>query len=219
MADVKLTAKTRSEFGKGAARRLRRDDQIPAVLYGHGTDPVHIALPGHATLLALRQPNVLLEIDIQGGKNELALPKQVQRDPIRGTIEHVDLLIVKRGEKVVVQVPVVVTGEVVKEGMLMQDLTELEVEAPATNIPSEVELSIEEMEIGDRITVADVKLPEGVTATGDPEALVVQITNAPTEEDLAADLPEEGAEADEAAEGEEAAESDEAADGEEATEE
>lgn len=219
MAEVKLTAKTRSEFGKGAARRLRRDDQIPAVLYGHGTDPVHIALPGHATLLALRQPNVLLEIDIQGGKNELALPKQVQRDPIRGTIEHVDLLIVKRGEKVVVQVPVVVTGEVVKEGMLMQDLTELEVEAPATNIPSEVELSIEEMEIGDRITVADVKLPEGVTATGDPEALVVQITNAPTEEDLAADLPEEGAESDEAAEGEEATESDEAADGEEATEE
>src|SRR3982751_4025309 len=109
MPEVKLTAESRTEFGKGAARRLRRAAKIPAVLYGHGADPVHVALPGHATMLALKHANALLALDL-GGTTTLALPKAVQRNPVRGVIEHVDLLIVRRGERVTVEVPLHVTG-------------------------------------------------------------------------------------------------------------
>ena len=198
--EIKLSAETRTEFGKGASRRLRRAGQVPAVLYGHGTDPQHIALPGHATLLALREANALLSIDIAGSATQLALPKQVQRDPIRGDIEHVDLLIVKRGEKVEVEVPVLTVGEAAKETLVMVELASVTVMAEATNLPNEIEVSIEGLEAGTIITYADLKLPEGVEFVGDPETLVVNIAHPVTDVDLGEDA-EETAEAAEAAEG------------------
>lgn len=193
MADHPLTATRREEFGKGAARRIRRAGDIPAVLYGHGTDPVHLTLPGRETFLALRQANVLFTITIEGEKKPLlALPKQVQRDPILPIIEHVDLLLVKAGEKVTVEVPIVIVGEV-REGIVNQELQTLAIEASATSIPSEIEVTVTGLEVGAHITIADIALPEGATATDDPETLVLGVI-----------LPAAEAPAD-AAEGEEAA--------------
>lgn len=208
MAEVKLSAETRSEFGKGAARRIRRADKIPAVLYGHGTDPVHITLPGHETLLALREDNALLAIDIEGD-SKLALPRQIQRDPLKGTIEHVDLLIVRRGEKVVVDVAIQTEGEAAPETLVVLDRNTVSVEAEATNIPSYVIVSIEGMEAGSQVLAGDLDLPAGATLNEEEDILIVNVTNAPTQEELEADLEVEGAEAaegDEEAEGEEAAE-------------
>ncbi|MCC2593593.1 50S ribosomal protein L25/general stress protein Ctc [Tessaracoccus sp. OS52] len=173
---TQLNASTRTEFGKGAARRTRRAGQIPAVLYGHGTDPVHIALPGQETFLALRQANVLLDIAVDGAKNLMALPKQVQRDPITHAVEHVDLLIVTAGEKVSVEVALIVTGEAERGSLVNHDLNTLTVEAPATAIPNEIEVSVEGLVIGDQILVKDLVLPEGVSTHVDPEALVVNVT-------------------------------------------
>ena len=202
MADVAINATTRTEFGKGAARRLRRAGQTPAVLYGHGTDPVHLALPAQDTFLALRTPNVLLEITIDGeAKPVLALPKQVQRDPISPLIEHVDLLLVKAGEKVAVDVPLVLVGEAERGSMVNHDLTALAVLAPATNIPTEFEISVEGLEIGAQILVSDVVLPDGVEANTDPETLVLSVVVIP-----AAEEAEEGAGDEAAAEGADAAE-------------
>jgi large subunit ribosomal protein L25 len=198
MAEIKLDAETRTEFGKGAARRLRRDQKVPAVMYGHGTDPVHIALPAHATLLALREANALLDIQLPGGESELALPKQVQRNPIRDEIEHVDLVIVKRGEKVVVEVPVVLLGEVA-EGMVNQDRTFVNIKAEATNIPRELEFDISKLQIGTQITLGDLVLPEGSELEDPADDLLLSVQAARAEE-VAAPV-----EAEEAAEGEEAA--------------
>ena len=145
MPESKLSAASRSEFGKGAARRLRRAKQVPAVLYGHGTDPVHISLPAHETQLALRAANVLLTIEIDGGKAQLALPKQVQRDPVRGTVEHIDLVIVRKGEKVTVQVPLVTVGEHSSEVMIMMDQNSLTLEVEATHIPSQIEIDVTDL--------------------------------------------------------------------------
>lgn len=195
MAEITLVAESRSEFGKGAARRLRRAGQVPAVLYGHGTDPVHIALPGHATLLALRQANALLSIEVPGEAAQLALPKQVQRDPIRGFIEHVDLLLVRRGEKVSVEVAIVTTGEATPNTMVSIEHSTITVLAPATSIPSEIEVSIEGAEAGTQILLGDLQLPENVEIAGDPEALVVNITNAPSQAQLDAEMAEAEAEA------------------------
>ncbi|MDO5675977.1 MAG: 50S ribosomal protein L25/general stress protein Ctc [Propionibacteriaceae bacterium] len=195
-ADAQLNATTRTEFGKGASRRLRRDGATPAVLYGHGTDPVHLALPAQETFLALRTVNALLEISVEGEKKPvLALVKQVQRNPIRPVIEHIDLLLVKAGEKVQVDVPLVVVGEAERGSLLNQDLQSLTVMAPAIDIPTEFEVSVEGLEIGAQILVSDVVLPEGVEAMIEGDTLIVSV-NAPVVE----------AEADEAAEGEEAAE-------------
>ncbi len=202
MADIiELTAQKRTEFGKGAARRIRRDDKVPAVVYGHGTEPQHVTLPGHETLLALRAANALLNIQIAGDKELLALPKQVQRDPIKGFIEHVDLLIVKRGEKVTVEVPIILTGEAAAETLVNQDLNTLALEVDALNIPEQLEVSIEGMEAGSQVTVADIELPAGATFGGEAaETLIVGINEA-VELDVESD-----AEGDEAAEGEEGAE-------------
>ncbi|MDR0836742.1 MAG: 50S ribosomal protein L25/general stress protein Ctc [Propionibacteriaceae bacterium] len=175
MAEIKLEAETREEFGKGAARRTRRAGRIPAVIYGHGTDPVHISLPAHATALALRQANVLLEIELPGAANLLALPKQVQRDPIRDSIEHVDLIIVKRGEKVTVEVQLVVSGDVVAEGIINQDRTYVAINAEATHIPNEIDVSVEGLEIGSQVTLGDLVLPTGAELAEDPELLVLSI--------------------------------------------
>src|SRR5664279_2001099 len=145
MADqVTLSATQRSEFGKGAARRLRRAHQVPAVLYGHGADPVHISLPGHETQLALRVANVLLEIDIEG-KKQLALPKQVQKDPVNGNIEHVDLVIVRRGEKVSVQVQLVTVGEHSSDVMVVMDQNTITLEVEATHIPTQIEIDVTDL--------------------------------------------------------------------------
>lgn len=193
MAEIKLTAEMRTEFGKGAARRIRRAHKVPAVLYGHGTDPIHITLPGHETQLALRGANALLSIDVDGG-NQLALPKQVQRDPIRRTIEHVDLVIVRRGEKVTVDVPVHIEGEAAPGTLVVVDHNSLPIEAEAMHIPNEIVVSIEGLEPGSQILASQVELPEGSILAIDPETLVVNLTQAPTQDQLDAELAEAEAE-------------------------
>ncbi|MGW2700671.1 50S ribosomal protein L25/general stress protein Ctc [Streptomyces sp. NPDC001340] len=197
MSEVKLAAETRTEFGKGAARRIRRASKVPGVLYGHGSDPLHLTLPGHDLLLALRTPNVLISLDIDGKTNELAIPKSVQRDPLKGFLEHVDLLLVKRGEKVTVEVPVHAEGELAAGGNLLEHvLNALPVEAEATHIPEALTVSVEGLEAGASVLAKDVKLPSGVTLAVDEDAVVLQVLQAQVEEAV------EG----EAAEGEEAAE-------------
>lgn len=215
MPEVKLTAELRTEFGKGAARRIRRAHKVPAVLYGHGTDPIHITLPGHETLLALRQANALLSIDVDGS-SQLALPKQVQRDPIKHTIEHVDLVLVRRGEKVTVEVQVVVEGEAAPDTLVDIIANTVSVEAEATAIPQQITVSIEGAAAGTQVLAKDLELPEGSTVQLDPESLVVNITNAPTAAEVEAELAEAEAEAGiepTVAEGEEPAEGEAAAEG------
>lgn len=188
MSDHTLTAALRTEFGKGAARRLRRADQIPAVVYGHGTDPIHLALPGHETLLALRTANALLTLNIEGGESQLALAKQVQRDPVKGFIKHVDLIIVRRGEKVVVEVQVSVLGEAAPDTVVMVDAQTVALEVEATNIPETIEVSIEGLEAGSQILAKDLQLPEGAKIHDDEDLLVVNITQQVSEEALEAEL-------------------------------
>ncbi|MFF7968205.1 50S ribosomal protein L25/general stress protein Ctc [Streptomyces sp. NPDC007903] len=198
MSEVKLTAESRTEFGKGAARRIRRDNKVPGVLYGHGSDPLHLTLPGHELLLALRTPNVLIALDIDGKTNELAIPKSVQRDPLKGFLEHVDLLLVKRGEKVTVEIPVVAEGELAPGGNLLEHvLNALPVEAEATHIPESVTVSVEGLEAGASVHAKDIKLPKGVSLAVEDDAVVLQV--------LAAQV-EEPAEEEAAVEGEESAE-------------
>ncbi|MFE0386604.1 50S ribosomal protein L25/general stress protein Ctc [Streptomyces bungoensis] len=183
MSEVKLSAETRTEFGKGAARRVRRDNRVPGVLYGHGTDPVHLTLPGHELLLALRTPNVLISLDIDGKSNELAIPKSVQRDPIKGFLEHVDLLLVKRGEKVTVEIPVHTEGELAPGGYLLEHvLNTLPVEAEATHIPESVTVSVEGLEAGASILAKDIPLPSGTKLAVDEDAVVLQVLAAQAEE-------------------------------------
>ncbi|GAA0668435.1 50S ribosomal protein L25/general stress protein Ctc [Streptomyces thermocarboxydovorans] len=182
MSEVKISAETRTEFGKGAARRIRRADKVPGVLYGHGSDPVHLTFPGHEMLLALRTPNVLISLDIDGKSNELAIPKAVQRDPIKGFLEHVDLLLVKRGEKVRVDVPVHAEGELAPGGNLLEHvLDSLPVEAEATHIPEHVTVSVEGLSSGDSVHAKDIELPSGVTLAVDEDAVVLQVLAAQTE--------------------------------------
>jgi large subunit ribosomal protein L25 len=192
--EVKLTAELRTEFGKGAARRIRRAHKVPAVLYGHGTAPIHISLPGHETLLALRTANALLSIEVNGS-SQLALPKQVQRDPLKHTIEHVDLVIVRRGEKVTVDVRVQLEGEAGPETLVVVDHNSIPIEAEATDIPQQIVVSVEGLPPGTQILARDLQLPAGSTVDLDPETLIVNITNAPTVEALEAELAEAEAEA------------------------
>jgi large subunit ribosomal protein L25 len=177
VSEVKLSAQPRSEFGKGAARRLRREHLVPAVLYGHGAEPVHVALPGHATMLALKNANALLDIDINGD-SQLALPKDVQRHPIRATIEHVDLLIVRRGERVTVDVQLHIVGEPGPGGMVSIELTSLSIEAEATSIPQGIEFSIEGAAIGTQVHASGIPLPAGATLVTDPDTMVVLVSDA-----------------------------------------
>jgi large subunit ribosomal protein L25 len=208
--EVKIAAESRTQFGKGAARRLRREGKVPGVLYGHGSDPVHIALPDHDLMLALKTSNVLLEVHLEG-KDQLALPKQVQRDPVRHTLEHVDLLIVRRGEKVHVEVPINVTGTVVPGGLLDTILNTIEVEAEATHIPQSLEVDVEGLEVGGSIHAGQIALPSGTVLITDPEATVLHVLAAQTAEQYEAELAGEPAEG-EAAAGEAGAETAEAAD-------
>ena len=199
MPEVRIVAEPRTEFGKGAARRVRRAGRVPAVLYGHGTDTRHVTLPGHELLMALKTPNVLIELDGLSGRSQLTLPKAVQRDPIRGRIEHVDLILVRRGEKVTVEVPVQVTGEVEPGGLLDQQKVRLAVEAEATQIPQAIEVDVAGMDIGAAVHAGELTLPQGVTLMAEPDALVLHVLAAPTAEQIEAELGEVPAEEEAAA--------------------
>ena len=213
MPEVRIAAQPRTEFGKGAARRTRRAGLVPAVLYGHGEETRHVVLPGHELMLALKTPNVLIQLDGIPGVTGLALPKSVDRDPIKGFIEHADLILVRRGEKVTVEISVRVSGEVSPDGMLDQQVVLLPVEAEATNIPDGIDVSVEGMEVGASLHASDLQLPEGTTLQVDPETLILHVLAAPTAEQLEAELGEtQAAEVPEPvgeAEGEPAAEGDE----------
>ncbi|MDS1272111.1 50S ribosomal protein L25/general stress protein Ctc [Lipingzhangella sp. LS1_29] len=185
MSEVRIAAEPRTEFGKGAARRVRRAGKVPAVLYGHGTQPRHIALPGHELMLALKTPNVLLRVDGVEGRDNLVLPKAVQRDPIKGFLEHVDLIVVKKGEKVNVEIPVNLVGEISSGGVLTQELVSVEVLTEATHIPEGVDYDVSGLEVGVHVTAADLDLPAGTELSGDPEAMVFTISSERTDEELA----------------------------------
>ncbi|GAA2030554.1 50S ribosomal protein L25/general stress protein Ctc [Pseudokineococcus marinus] len=190
MADeIRLSAQTRNEFGKGAARRIRRASMIPAVVYGHGEAPRHVTLPGHATMLAVKRENAVLTIDVEG-EEVLALVKDVQREHRRREIEHVDLVLVRHGEKVEVEVAVHVEGEAAPETVVTVDHQTLLVEVDALRIPESVTVSVEGAEPGTQVLASQVALPDGATLVTDPEALVVNVSAARTAEDLDADLAE-----------------------------
>jgi len=186
--EVRIAAEPRNEFGKGAARRTRRAGKVPAVLYGHGTDPRHLALPGHELMLALKTPNVLIRLDGLPGGAELALPKAVQRDPLKGFLEHVDLLVVTRGEKVTVEVPIHISGEILPGGLLDQQLVQIPIEAEATRIPQAIEVDLTGMDLGSAVHAGDLKLPSGSTLATDPDLLVLHVIAAPTAGQLEAGI-------------------------------
>ncbi len=191
MSEVRLSAETRTEFGKGGARRTRRAGKVPAVIYGHGADPRHVSLPAHELANAIRHggSNVLLTLDVEDGE-QLVIPKSIVRHPIKGYFEHLDLLAVRRGEKVTVDVPVHIVGEVVPGGLLNLENTTISVEAEATNLPTGFEVNIEGLEIGSQFSAGDVELPAGSALITDPESTVLIIAEAPTAEELEAEVAE-----------------------------
>ncbi|GIE27815.1 50S ribosomal protein L25 [Actinoplanes italicus] len=197
MSEVKISAEPRTEFGKGGARRTRRAGLVPAVLYGHGEKPQHIALPAREFAAAIRHGgiNQIFTIDIAGNSGAtLALPKAIQRDPIRDTFEHVDLLIVKRGEKIQVDVQVTLTGEAAKNTLIVHESNTVAVVADALHLPSELEASIDGLEAGSHITAGDVKLPKGVELAVDAETVLAIINAAQSNEEAPAEdeAPAEG---------------------------
>ncbi len=195
MADqTRIAATKRTEFGKGAARRVRRADKIPAVLYGHGTPPLHLTLPGHDTMMALKHTNAVLTLDVDS-EEHLALVKDVQRDPIKRLIEHVDLVIIRKGEKVQVDISVHLEGDAAPETVVSMDYSELTVETDATSIPESFVVSVEGMQAGTQVLAGQVAMPAGVELITDPEALVVNVSKAISEEELEAELSEAEAEA------------------------
>lgn len=177
MSEIAIDAQRRTEFGKGAARRLRRDKQVPVVVYGHGEDTQHLALPAHELMLALKQSNALLSLKLDG-QSQLVLPKAVQRDPVRHTIEHVDLVAVRTGEKVTVEVVVRLDGKIAPGGLLEHVHDTITIEAEATNIPSELVVSVEGLEVGSSVHASDVDLPQGVVLVAEAETVVVHILSA-----------------------------------------
>jgi len=189
MSETKLDTELRTEFGKGYARRARAAGKIPAVIYGHGAEPVHVNLPGRETTLAVRTPNALLNLVIDGAEH-LTIVKDIQRDPIKQIIEHIDLLTVKKGEKVAVDVPVHVTGEAVPGVVANQEATTVSVEAEATHVPNAIEFDIEGREAGAHVHASDLVLPKGSVLLSDPETLVVNLSEATvveTEDEAAAE--------------------------------
>jgi large subunit ribosomal protein L25 len=192
----KIAAETRTEFGKGAARRIRRDNKIPAVIYGHGAAPLHVTLPGHQTMMALKHggANALLALDFDGTEH-LALTKQVQVDPIRRVIEHVDFVTVTRGERVIVDVAIHVIGDAAPDSLVVTENNTIQVETEATHIPEFIEVSIEKAPIGTLIHAKDLDLPKGTTLAADEDLLIVNVTGQVSEEALEAELAEAEAEA------------------------
>jgi large subunit ribosomal protein L25 len=191
VSEVRLPAETRTEFGKGGARRTRRAGKVPAVIYGHGDDPRHVALPARELANAIRHggSNVLLTLDLEGGE-QLAIPKSIQRHPIKGYFEHVDLLAVRLGETVTIDVPVTIVGDIVPGGLLNQENSTISIEAEATHLPTGFEVSITGLPVGSQITAADIPLPTGSSLITDPESVVAIIAEAPTAEDLEGDTAE-----------------------------
>jgi large subunit ribosomal protein L25 len=209
VSEVKISAEPRTEFGKGGARRTRRAGLVPAVLYGHGEKPQHIALPAREFAAAIRHGglNQVFTIDIVGGTGAtLALPKAIQRDPIKDTYEHVDLIIVKRGEKVTVDVPITLVGEASRNTLIVSESTTLSIVAEAMHLPSSFEVSVEGLEAGSQITAGDVTLPSGSELAVDPDTVIAIVTAAQTAEQLEGDTGEavEAAETAEAAPAEDA---------------
>ena len=190
MPEVRIAAETRDEFGKGAARQFRREGRVPAVLYGHGTETRHLSLPSHDLMMALKTPNVLLRLEGLKHGSEIALPKAVQRNAIRGIIEHVDLILVRQGEKVTIEVPIRVIGNIVPDGLLEQQLVQISVEAEATNIPQAIDIDVEGMEIGSMVHARDLVLPRGVSLQADPEVLVLHVAAQSAAEVAEAEAPE-----------------------------
>ncbi len=185
MAEIKIAGARRTEFGKGASRRTRRDGLVPAVIYGHGENPIHISLPARELGIALKSSNVLLDIDL-GDHVELTLPKSVVRHAIKGTLEHIDLIIVRRGERVVVSVPVHTSGEFDRDGILEHNHNSIEVETEATSIPNFLELDMTGLQAGSSLYAADVKLPAGVILISDPKMVVVHLSVRSAHEEPAA---------------------------------
>ncbi|MDQ3787678.1 MAG: 50S ribosomal protein L25/general stress protein Ctc [Actinomycetota bacterium] len=200
MSEVRLAAEARTEFGKGAARRTRRAGKIPAVLYGHGSDPKHLALPAIEFARVVREhgQNAVLTLEIDS-KSELALTKTVTTHPIKNYIEHVDLLLVQRGEKVSVEVPVVITGEAQPGTLVTQDATTIEVSVEALHIPEQFEISLEGAEAGTQVLAKDVTIPSGAELVTDPETLIVAVNVAPTAGEMEGESAEGEAEETEAA--------------------
>jgi large subunit ribosomal protein L25 len=188
VSEVRLAAEVRTEFGKGGARRTRRSGKIPAVIYGHGADPRHVSLPAREFAQAIKRGggNVLLTLSLDG-KDELTIPKAVQRHPIRGDYEHVDLIAVRLGERVTIDVPLVITGDLAPGAMLGQEYTSVQIEAEATHLPNEIEISIQGLDAGAHITAGDLNLPAGATLVTDAETLLLNVSTAPTAEDVEAD--------------------------------
>lgn len=199
MSEIVIAAERRTEFGKGAARRLRRDRKIPVVVYGHGADTQHLALPAHELMLALKNSNALLSLQLDDGA-QLVLPKSVQRDPVRHTIEHVDLVAVRTGEKVTVDIVVVTEGKIAPGGLLEHVNDTVTVEAEATRIPSELVVSIDGLEVGQSIHASDVALPTGVTLAADPELVLLHVLGAQSAAAAADEAAEEAAAAEASAE-------------------
>ncbi len=192
----KIKAEQRTTFGKGAARRIRREDKVPAVLYGHGGDPQHLSLPGHDTMMALKHggANTVLELDVEG-TSQLALTKQVQADPIKGFLEHIDFVAINRGEKVTVEVPVVVVGEPARDALVVTELNTVTVEAEATSIPESADVDVTDAEAGTQFIAGDLQLRDGAVVLNDHDALVVNVTHAPTAAEVEAELEEAESEA------------------------
>ncbi len=192
MSEVRLSAEPRTEFGKGGARRTRRAGKIPAVIYGHGADPRHVSLPAREFTTAIRKggANVLLTLELEGSE-QLAIPKAIQRHAIKGIFEHVDLLAVRLGEKVVIDVPLVVVGEVVSGGLLAQESTSVSIEAEATHLPSRIEVNIGGLAIGTQITAGDLVLPAGSSLAIDADHVLLIVQEAPTAEQMEAEAAAE----------------------------
>lgn len=190
MPEVRISAELRTEFGKGGARRTRRAGKVPAVLYGHGEAPRHIALPARELAAALRHGGMtqILDIHIADGTSTLALPKAIQRDPLKEGFDHVDLLIVRRGEQVTVEVPVVLVGEPARDTLVIHEHQTLAILADATRLPDHLELSIEGLEAGSRVTAADVVLPEGVELSAEAEMVIAVISGAPSAAEMAEEV-------------------------------
>lgn len=194
MSETTLVAELRTRFGKGAARQIRREHKIPAVIYGHGTQPVHVALPGHETMMALKTANALLAIQLDG-KSQLVLAKDIQRDPIKPVIEHIDLVVVRRGEKVVVDVPVHLEGDAAAETVVTLESQTLQVSAEATHIPDHVVVSVDGLPAGTQVKASDVQLPQGSELVTDAETLVANVVAQISEGALEAELAEAEADA------------------------
>jgi large subunit ribosomal protein L25 len=188
VSEVRLSAEPRTEFGKGGARRTRRAGKIPAVIYGHGADPRHVSLPAREFTNAIRHggANVLLTLELDGGE-ELAIPKAIQRHAIKGTFDHVDLLSVRSGEKVTIDVPLAIVGDVIAGGLLFEESTTVSLEAEATHLPTQIEVSIEGREIGTQITAGELSLPTGATLVTDPEHVLLIVQEAPTAAEVEAE--------------------------------